>query len=187
MRSYRHYALAGLLLSTLVASLPAQTKSTSSVALVDSRVFYHPQLGIQRLRHAYQQLETEFAPKQAELQVLQNRIVALNAEANKMGATAAAKAKEEEVFRLQREFDAKKQEADAAFNKRRLILVQPIQQHVGKALQDFIAGRGITVLLDVSKLEDAILAALPTADFTRAFIDEYNAKFPGAGGVATNR
>lgn len=179
--------LFAVLFSTLLVSLRAQTTAQPTVALIDTRVFYHNPLGINRLLQAYRQLQTEFAPRQAELQVMQDRIVALNNEINKLGASAATKLKEEELLRLQRDFQYRKQEADAAFDKRRLVLLQPIQQHISKALQAFIAARGITILLDTSKVEDALLAIVPSADLTRAFIDEYNAKYPASNGVATNR
>lgn len=179
--------LFAVLFSTLLVSLHAQTTTQPTVALIDTRVFYHNPLGINRLLQAYRQLQTEFASRQAELQVMQDRIVALNTEINKLGASAATKLKEEELLRLQRDFQYRKQEADAAFDKRRLVLLQPIQQHISKVLQAFIAARGIAILLDTSKVEDALLAIVPAADLTRAFIDEYNAKYPASNGVATNR
>jgi Skp family chaperone for outer membrane proteins len=173
--------------STMNAPTPTNNDAVPAgkVAVVDSRLFYEQTAGIQKLIRAYQQLATEFVATQAELQNLQNRIITMNNEINKMGATPAAKAKEEEVIRLQRDLTYKQQEAETAYNKRRVILVQPIQAHIGKALQEFIAARGITLLLDSSKLEGAILAALPAIDVTQAFIADYNLKHAGTTNAAS--
>ena len=198
MKFFRQFTFAILLLSTaslLIHAQPAMktawaagndTVPAGKVALVDTRLFYDQKAGIQKLINAYKQLEAEFAPRQAELQIMQNRIVAMNAEINKMGATPAAKAKEEELVRLQRDFTYQQQEAEAAVNRRRLILVQPIHQQLAKALQEFIAARGIALLLDTSKLEGVLLAALPTVDVTQAFINDFNLKNP-APATATAR
>lgn len=197
MKIFRQILFAIFLFAIALVTIQAQptTKAAPSsghdsvpagkVAVVDTRLFYDQNSGIQKLIRAYKQLETEFAATQAALQAMQNRIVAMNNEINKLGTTPAAKAKEEELVRLQRDFSYKHQEAEAAFNKRRMILVQPIQTHIGKALQEFITTRGITLLLDASKLEGAILAALPTTDVTQAFIADYNLKHPGSANAAS--
>ncbi|MFN7928327.1 MAG: OmpH family outer membrane protein [Blastocatellia bacterium] len=191
MKMFRQFIVSAFLFSVAAfiihAQPPAKPASASSVAVIDTNAFLNEQSGIRRLLAVYKQLNTEFASVNAELEAMQKRIVAMNTEINKMGKTPGAQAKEEEVFRLQRDLDTKKQAAISAFEKRRVILVAPIEQHIGKALQEFISAHGINVLLDASKLQDALLAATPTADVTKAFIDEYNTKYPTANGVANNR
>jgi Skp family chaperone for outer membrane proteins len=87
-------------------------------------------------------------------------------------------AKREEVERIQRDMKYKKEQADADFARRYQAVVSPISAEIGKALDQFAAQRGLTMILDISKLEVAILTVNPAMDVTLAFIADYNAKNP---------
>ena len=179
--------LAGASLSAHAQTASPNNNDTvplGKIALLDTRVFYEPARGIQKLIAAYKQLEMEFAPKQAELQALQNRIIEVNAELNKAGNSPARRAREEELERMQREFTDKQQAAENAVNQRRQALTSPILRDINKALQEFILARNITLLLDTTKLEGSILAAHPMVDVTLLFIGEFNAKYPAATNAA---
>lgn len=158
----------------------ADANAQSKIVLMDSRAFYDEKSGIQKLVQAYKQLNNEFAPRQKELQMLQAKIEGLISEVNKMGTVApdVLAAKREEGERLQREYEYKKNDAQSAFAKREKEIVTPVFALIGKAMEDFMRARNITFILDVSKMGESLLAALPTADVTNAFIDDYNAKNP---------
>ena len=86
--------------------------------------------------------------------------------------------KREEIERIQRDMKYKKEQADADFARRYKVVVSPISAEIGKALDQFAAQRGLTMILDISKLEVAILTVNPAMDVTLAFIADYNAKNP---------
>src|SRR5207253_828983 len=94
-------------------------------------------------------------------------------------------AKQDEGERLQRDLDYKKKQADADFAKRYQDVVSPISADIGKALDQFASSRGITMILDISKLAPAILTVNPAMDVTRAFVAEYNSTHPATASTGT--
>lgn len=173
----------------VTASAPAVSNEpvpASKIALVDTRYFYDEKNGINKLIAGLKQLEREFLPKQQELLGLQNRLQAIADELQKLGGGAAPvdpktiQAKQDEGERLQRELEYKKKDAEAALQKRRSELVGPVSEEIGKALQAFAAARGITMILDPSRMEEAFLAVIPSVDATQAFIADFNTKNPVA-------
>ncbi len=176
---------------TLMVCATAYGQTTSSsltgkIALIDTRQFYDPSKGIQKLAGLTRQVDGEFAAVQKELQALQTKIETLNAEIQKLSANQAA-AKQEESERLQRDFNFKRNEAQAAYERRRAVLMTPVFERINKALRDYLTTNGIALILDASKLDGVILAAQPTIDVTQAFINDFNLKYPASANAASNR
>lgn len=155
----------------------------AKIAVVDSRLFTDEKAGISKLIAAYQQLQREFQPKQQELQTLQTRIKTIADEISKLSAVSPVdpkiQAKQDEGERISRDLKYKKEAAQEAFEKRHAQLVTPIQTELQKALQSFAQARGITMLLDVSQLENSVLMITPAMNVTEAFIMEFNRKAEG--------
>ncbi|MDQ1421915.1 MAG: hypothetical protein QOJ52_3877, partial [Acidimicrobiaceae bacterium] len=133
-------------------------------------------------------LEREFQPRQTELTTMQTRIKALADEIGKLSGSSVVdpktiQAKQDEGESLQRDLKYKKEQADAAFAKRYDEAIAPISQDIGKALTQFATQRGITMILDISKLAPAVLTANPNMDVTQAFIAEYNSKPVASAGT----
>jgi Skp family chaperone for outer membrane proteins len=153
------------------------------IAIVDTSVFADEKTGIKRFVNAVNTVRLEFRQKQAELDNLQTRIKALGEEITKLSGTSVVspqtiQAKQEEGERLQRDWKYRKEQADADVEKRYKEIVGPISTDIGKALDQFAAQNGLTMILDITKLLPAVLSVNPAVDITQPFIAEYNSKNP---------
>jgi Skp family chaperone for outer membrane proteins len=165
------------------ATTPATTGPLpdTKIAFINTEAFGDDKSGITRYVAAVKSLEREFDPRQKELIGMQTRIKALADEIGKLSGSAVVdpktiQAKQDEGERLQRDLKYKKEQADADFAKRYQEVVSPISADIGKALDQFATSRGITMILDISKLAPAILTVNQNMDVTAAFIAEYNSR-----------
>lgn len=165
------------------ASNPNANVPDSKIAFINTEAFGDEKVGITRYINAIKSLEKEFQPRQTELTTMNTRLKTLADEIQKLGAAnvvdpKTVQAKQDEAEQLQRDMKRKKEDADAAFQKRYEAVVSPISQDIGKSLTDFANTRGITMILDISKLMPAVLTVNPAMDVTEAFIVEYNRTHP---------
>ena len=82
-------------------------------------------------------------------------------------------------------YGRKGEDAKANYARRRVELLAPLQEDVGKALDGFGKAHGITMILDGSQLP--LVYAADGLDVTKAFIAEYNSKNPATTTAATPR
>jgi outer membrane protein len=175
---------------------PAQTGGTTAIpakiAFVNTEAFRVEKTGINRWVAAAKSVEREFEPLQRELLGIVNRIQAINKDLESLSKAPVVDdksiaAKQEEGARLQREHKFKKDEGEARLKKRYEEVVGPISAEIGKALDAFAKQRGITLLLDSSRMvqSGAILSADSSTDVTAAFIAEYNSKNPATASAVT--
>jgi|SRR5438876_7464361 len=162
----------------------------TKIAFIDTGMFGEEKGGITRYVIAVKGVEREFQPRQTELTGIQARIKALADEISKLSGNSVVdpktiQAKQDEGERLQRDLKYKKDQADADFAKRYQEVVSPISTDIGKALDQFAQQRGITMILDISKLAPAILTVNPAMDVTQAFIAEFNSKNPATASAAS--
>lgn len=163
----------------------------TKIAFIDTSAFGEEKGGITRYVAAVKSLEREFKPRQDELNTMQTRIKSIADEIGKLSGNSSVvdpktiQVKQEEGERLQRDLKYKKEQADADFAKRYQDVVSPISQDIGKALDSFASQRGITMILDISKLAPAILTVNPAMDVTQSFIVEYNSKNPATASTGT--
>jgi Skp family chaperone for outer membrane proteins len=203
MRNFRILAAAIMLAAIIAASASAQTRPAGTaparpaattppatatgplpdtkIAFINTEAFGDEKAGITRYVTAVKSLEREFKPRQDELTTMSTRIKTIADEINKLSGNAVVdpktiQAKQDEGERLQRDLKYKKEQADADFAKRYQEVVSPISTDIGKALDQFATQRGITMILDISKLAPAILTVNPNMDVTTAFITEYNSR-----------
>lgn len=177
--------------ATPAATAPANTNANvpdSKIAFINTEAFGDEKAGIARFVNAMKSLEKEFKPRQDELLAMNTRLQALADEIKKLsGATVVSQAsiqqKQDEAEQLQRDLKRKKEDADALFQKRYEAVVSPISADIGKSLDTFAASRGITMILDISKLAPAVLTVNPAMDVTGAFIAEYNSTHPATASV----
>jgi Skp family chaperone for outer membrane proteins len=214
MRNIRILAAAIMLAAIVAVSASAQTRPAGTtparptttppaaanngpvpetkIAFIDTGAFGDDKAGITRYVTAVKSLEREFKPRQDELNTMQNRIKALADEISKMSGNTVVdpktiQSKQDEGERLQRDLKYKKEQADADFAKRYQEVVSPISADIGKALDQFATQRGITMILDISKLAPAILTVNQNMDVTAAFIAEYNSRPATASAGAGTR
>jgi len=90
-------------------------------------------------------------------------------------------AKQDEGQRLQRDYEYKQKDAQAAYNRRREEVMTPISNAIYQALQEYAKKNGYAVVLDVTTLgapnqPRPFLGFEPSAKITKDFITYYNAR-----------
>ena len=197
MRKFSLVAVSLVFAAIFAVTINAQTGATAQagpvkIGMIDSGAFAAEKEGITRYVNAVKQLGTEMKPLENELVAMQQKMQTL---ADQIAALQKIQAsnpkdildKQDEGQRLQREFEFKKKEYDARIEKRGNELLGPIQNDIGKAIQDYAIQKGYTVVLDIDKLgrDGALLAMDPKAEITKDFITYFNAKSPGTATTAT--
>jgi len=177
--------------ATTAPQTPAQTVATvpeSKIALIYSDAFLDAKTGIARFNTLVTTLNREFQPRQTELQTMQQRITALTNEVNQAQGAASAvvdpksiQAKIDTLEQLKKDYQRKGEDAQAAYNKRRTDIFQPLQDDIGKALEVYAKQHNINVIIDGSQVP--LVYAADSIDITRAFINEFNSKNPATASV----
>lgn len=156
------------------------------IAIIYTDAFYEPGKGINRLVNAVKGVEQEFQARKTELQNMQQRIEQLTGEINNPAARndpSALRAKSDQLDQLKRDFQRKGEDAQAAYTKRVQEVLNPIFEDLDKAINSFAQQRGALMVLDGSKLEEALLYAGEGLNLTRDFITDYNRRNPPAAGA----
>ncbi|MBL8181012.1 MAG: OmpH family outer membrane protein [Blastocatellia bacterium] len=156
--------------------------------------------GIVKYTNAMTALENEFKPLDAELKTMatkyENLAKELKAIQDQIAAKTvpvneqAANAKFEEYQNLEVQMKRKQEEGKERFQRRQPQLLGPIQQDIGKAMQEFAQAKGYDLILDASALDQQkiLLAYLPNkVDVTKEFITFYNARPASAATASTPR
>ncbi|MBA2705803.1 MAG: OmpH family outer membrane protein [Blastocatellia bacterium] len=172
------------------AQAPAQTAATvpeSKIALIYSDGFLDAKTGIARFNTLVTTLNREFQPRQTELQTMQARITTLTSEVNQAQAASSVvdpksiQAKIDTLEQLKKDYQRKGEDAQAAYNKRKQDIFQPLQDDIGKALELYAKQHNINVIIDGSQVP--LVYAADALDITRAFINEFNSKNPATASV----
>lgn len=160
----------------------AATIPDSKIAFINTEAFADEKQGIARYVNAMKSLEREFLPRQNELVALQTQLKGIADDITKLNNNQSVvdpktiQQKQEQGVAIQNQLEFKKKEAEAAFQKRRQDIVDPISDDIAKALDAFSRQRGINLMLDISKFAPAVLSVNPAMDMTAAFIAEYNSR-----------
>jgi outer membrane protein len=174
-----------------ISSAPATAGSTTGnvpeakVALVDTDAFLDEKAGIQRLIAAAKKLESEFQPRRTEIQNLTAQAEKMNADLQRTQAVQDPKAtaqQQEAIDQKKRDITRKTEDAQSAYQQRMQALLGPIYDDIGKALDGFAKAHGITLILDVTKIQ-GIVSADGSLDITKAFITEFNSKNPATASL----
>ncbi|HEX3086082.1 MAG TPA: OmpH family outer membrane protein [Pyrinomonadaceae bacterium] len=174
-----------------ISSTPATTGSTTGnvpeakVALVDTDAFLDEKVGIQRLLAAAKKLESEFQPRRTELVNLQSQADKMAADLQKAAPVQDPKVtaqQQDAIEQKKREITRKTEDAQSAYQQRMQALLGPIYDEIGKALDAFAKAHGITLILDVTKVQ-GIVSADGSLDITKAFVTEFNSKNPATASL----
>jgi Skp family chaperone for outer membrane proteins len=195
MKRFYVIAVGLIFLFTMASSSFAQAPAAATkIGWIITGAFGDEKEGIKKYVTAVSAVDAEMKPKVLELQTLKGRLQTISDDLQKMQANPAvpvdakaAAAKQEEGQRLQREYEFKQKEAQAAYDKRRNEVTGPVIQGIYQALQEYAKAKGYGVIIDVTTLGSAdqpspILVLDPTADITKDFITFYNSKL---GATAT--
>lgn len=157
----------------------------AKIALVDTDEFLNEKGGITRLVNAAKKVEGEFLPRRTELQGLQTQIERLTADLQKAQPVQDPKVsaqQQDKIDQLKKDFQRKGEDAQAAYQKRLQEMLGPVYDEIGKALDVYAKSKGITLILDVTKIQ-GIVSADGSLDITKAFISEFNTKNPATASL----
>jgi Skp family chaperone for outer membrane proteins len=164
---------------------PAVNVPETKIALVNSDEFNDEKTGIVRLVIAMKKVDNEFGPRRTELQSLQQQVQKAEADLAKVGPMQSAlinQQQQEKIDQMKKDFQRKGEDAQTAYQKRLQEVLGPVYEDVGKALDAYAKAHGITLILDVTKVQ-GIVSASDSLDITKAFITEFNSKNPATAAV----
>ena len=171
---------------TPAAAAPAASAQlpTAKMAVIYTDMFLDAKTGIAKFTTVLTKLNGEFQKIKDEITQMQQRATALEAEINKLREAPAGtpidqrslQAKIDQLEQLKKDIQRKAEDAQAAYNRRRQELFNPLQEEIAKALEVFAKARGITAIIDAAQVP--LLYAAENIDITRAFITEFNSKNP---------
>lgn len=168
---------------------PTGNVPESKIALIYSDAFLDAKTGIGRFNTLITTLNREFQPRQTELQGMQTRIQTLTNEVSQAQAAQSVvdpksiQAKIDQLETLKKDYQRKGEDAQAAYNKRRQEMFQPLQEDIGKALEAYAKSHNIHVIIDGSQVP--LVYAADALDITRPFINEFNTKNPATAAAIT--
>ncbi len=156
----------------------------SKMAVINSDYFLDQKNGIAKFNSAVTRLNGEFQKVKDEIAAMDTRGAALESEINKLRDAPegtpidqkSLQAKIDQLEQLKKDIQRKREDAQAAYNRRRTDIFTPLQDEIGKALEAFAKARGITVIIDAAQVP--LLFADEKIDITRAFIADFNSKNP---------
>jgi len=176
--------LAALVLALTFATV-ASAQAQPKFGFVNTLSFSDEKTGITKLVTLNKQIDTEFAARIKELQDGNTKLQTIARELENMqklpqaqfNQTAYAN-KQDEGERLQRDLNYKKQDLERDVPKRRELLIGPVSNDIGKALDEYAAKNGFTAIFDIAKMAEngMLLTLAPTSDITKDFITFYNAR-----------
>jgi outer membrane protein len=166
---------------------PAQSGSLpeAKIALVDTDEFLNEKNGITRLVAAAKKVEAEFQPRRTDLQGIQAAIDKMTADLQKAAPVQDPKVsaqQQDAIDQKKKELQRKGEDAQALYQKRLQEMLGPVYDEIGKALDVFAKARGITLILDVTKIQ-GIVSASESLDITKPFISEFNSKNPATASL----
>ncbi len=172
---------------TPAPTAPAQTGNLpeTKIALVDTDEFLNEKTGIVRLVAAAKKVEAEFQPRRTELQGIQAEIDKLTANLQKAAPVQDPKVsaqQQDAIDQKKKELQRKGEDAQSAYQQRLQAMLGPVYDEIGKALDVYAKAHGITLILDVTKIQ-GIVSASEQLDITKPFISEFNSKNPATASL----
>ncbi len=169
----------------------------SKIGVINTLFFQQDKGGITKYVSLLNSLDNEFKPDNQKLQTLANQMNALKSEIETLQKNASSSvpvkpetvnAKIEEYNKAAREFKYQQEETKARFESRQQVVMAPVLQDIGKAMEEYRAKNGFFLILDAAKLDDAglVLAFDRTLDVTDDFIKYYNARPAGTASNVKN-
>ena len=177
--------IGGMFVLMLCASASFAQIAPTKIALINTDSFFDEKAGITKLVIANKQLDAEFATQIKALDVGGTKLQVIAKELENMQKLPSAQfnqtaynTKHDEGERLQRDLKYQKSDLEGAINKRRKVLVAPINTDIGNAITEFGNKNGFGALFDITKLGESgvLLFLAESGDVTKEFITFYNAR-----------
>ena len=177
-------ALAGFaILAQTQTTRPAA--SPANIAVIDSSVFTDEKNGIGRVMAAMQQIEAKFTPLRTEIRGMRERLSTMRSDIQKkrpiQDANTTAQ-QTEAADNLELQIKRKAEDAQAAYQRESLAVLDPLQKDIGTALTAYAQAKGISLLIDANRVP--IVYAANSLDVTKDFIADYNRTHPAGPATA---
>lgn len=152
------------------------------VAIIDSRAFGDEKEGITRVVNAFKSVSTQFKPMRDDIDNLTKRYAALVEEIRKLQGQGtnspveprSIQQKVDQAEQMKKDIDRKTEDLHNSGQRRLAEVLGPLQEDVFTTMQAFAQQRGISVIIDVSRMAEAFVYVGPSVDVTREFVAEYN-------------
>ncbi|MDE3108953.1 MAG: OmpH family outer membrane protein [Acidobacteriota bacterium] len=135
-------------------------------------------------KQANSELQSQFAPRQAELQQLQKQIQDVQGRLQ-TGQTTLSETEMERLTdegqRDQRTLQRKQQDAQADFTDAQQDAINRIGRKMMTVLDKYAKDHGYTLVLDVSSQQTPVVYAATQADITQEIVHLYDAAYPVSG------
>lgn len=173
--------------ATPATTAPAQAANVpdTKIALVDTDEFLNEKSGIVRLVAAAKKVEAEFQPRRTELQGIQAQIDKLTGDLQKAAPVQDPKVsaqQQDTIDQKKKDLQRKGEDAQRDYQQRLQAMLGPVYDEIGKALDVYAKAHGITLILDVTKIQ-GIVSASEQLDITKPFISEFNSKNPATASL----
>jgi Skp family chaperone for outer membrane proteins len=169
----------------------AQTQTTrpaatpANIAVIDSSLFTDEKNGISRVMAAMQQLEAKFTPLRTEIRGMRERLSTMRSDIQKkrliQDANATAQ-QTEAADTLELQIKRKAEDAQSAYQRESLAVLDPLQKDIGTALTAYAQAKGISLLIDANRVP--LVYAANSLDITKDFIADYNRTHPAGPATA---
>ncbi len=158
------------------------------VGLINSFAFANENGGVTKYITAIKTLNSQFAPTQAELNSMSQKLATLAKEIETIREKASTSAvpfnprdvqlKVDEAERIDRDLKRKQEDAKIAYDRKQQEILGPVSQEIMKSLTDYAKQRGYALIFDIAKDETGLLVAVgdERLDITKDFIAFFNAK-----------
>jgi len=168
--------------------------ATNKIGVINTLSFDQEQGGITKYINALKSLDNEFKADFQDLQTKGNQLNSLKTEIETLQKNQASNVpvkaetvndKAAEYDRIARELKFKQDDIKARYERRRQVVMGPVMQDIGKAMQEYAQKNGFSIILDAAKLDEVglVLAFDRTLDVTDDFIKYYNAKPAGTASL----
>lgn len=160
------------------------------MAIVYSDDFLDEKTGIVRYTVLVNALNKEFEARINELKQLEQKMKQLQDEIVAMQKApttpqAQFQAKLDQLEQMKKDYQRKGEDTQAAYDKRKATILQPLQEDIVKAIEVYAKAHNIGVVIDRSQVP--LVFTADTLDITRGFILDYNSKNPATAAVTTPR
>ena len=155
------------------------SSGSASVAVIDSSYFDDDKVGISRVMTAMNQIEAKYQPVRTELRGMNTRLTTMRADIQKRQATQDPRTTQQQVdeaSRLELQIKRKNEDAETNYQKDLRAVLEPMQKDIGEALVAYAKSKGISVLIDVTRVP--VVYASASVNITKDFITEYNRTHP---------
>jgi len=170
----------------LVQTQTARPAATpANIAVIDSSLFTDEKNGISRVMAAMQQIEAKFTPLRTEIRGMRDRLSTMRSDIQKkrliQDANATAQ-QTEAADTLELQIKRKAEDAQSAYQRESLAVLDPLQKDIGTALTAYAQAKGISLLIDANRVP--LVYAANSLDITKDFIADYNRTHPAGPATA---